>query len=501
MEALDPFYDPEEESKAIAQSARNSDMRKALRERASVSEQPSEGGSKEFIQLSAQSTDSFENGTGNPWMPPFGYPPYDNLFLRLHQELLDFTRWVSLSKQELKLRESFLHRLNGVCKELWPRCKVVPFGSYLTGLSLPSSDIDISVIHVPTEHDELGDVGCLRRLANRLLEEQQVSFVELRETAKIPILRIKDTEPPFCEIDINLNSDAPQATSKFVLRNAVDKYPQFRPLILFIKCFLLQRNLADTFTGGVGSYLLSCLVLGFLQQHAISFQTRGADLTSLGHLLFDFFSFYGKDFRFEREGLSVRRGGSRFPKSSRQFEMPSVAYTNRRSLPWNEALCVESPLEPELDIGNKVFQWKAIRSAFMQARQTIIGDVQNYNPANSKKSLIAPAFLDPNHEMFQNRAYIHSITSSPVCPLKSMSDLKFKPRSASIPPSPYSDDEIDLEGPHGSSKYRRHSDDPYRRVPREEERQGRHSFEQSKRIVFDSDSSGNGSRGHKRSRR
>jgi DNA polymerase sigma len=466
MESIDPFYNPEEEEQAKQQSARNAEMRRSLRARASKNEQVVlDSGSNEFIGVAEVSSKPDTGNKSVPWMPPFGYPPYDNLFLRLHQEVLDFTRWISLTPVEYKRRESFVHRLNGVCKSLWPRSRVVPFGSFFTGLSLPSSDVDVSVIHVPVEHDELAEIGCLRKLANRLLEEQQVSFVELRESAKIPILRIKDIEPPFCEIDISLNSEAPQATSKFIIRNAIEKYPQFRPLVLLIKCFLYQRNLADTFTGGVGSYLLSCLVLAFLQQHAVSNQPRTAELTSMGHLLFDFFSFYAREFRGDREGLSVRRGGSRF--------LPNAAF-NRRSLPTGDALCVESPLEPDLDIGNKVFQWRVVKSAFMQARQVLVDEIQTYDPMSGLKSLLAPNLIDSAHAMFERTVDADVI---PACPLSSRS-LTFRIRSDSLPPTPYSDDEIDIEA-EAVHKRRRHSANDVYRAPN--------------RIVFESEeSSGSG---------
>ena len=39
-------------------------------------------------------------------------------------------------------------RLRQVVQQLWPRAQVQAFGSYVTGLSLPSSDLDL-VIYLP----------------------------------------------------------------------------------------------------------------------------------------------------------------------------------------------------------------------------------------------------------------------------------------------------------------------------------------------------------------
>jgi DNA polymerase sigma len=477
MEKMDPFYTPEEEARALEQASANNRTRDLLRSRRSSESRPVDipiaKDSTDYIGVGGDSTVSNALAGASegkvPWMPRNGYPPYRNFYLRLHQEILDFVRWVSLTDAEQTTRQTFINRLNGVCRSLWSRSKVVPFGSFLTTLSLPSSDVDISVVNIPPERcddNATSEVVSLRKLANALLEQQQVSFVELRETAKIPILRVRDIHPPFCEFDISINTSAesPQATSRFVIDNGIEPYKGvFRPLVMILKCFLNQRNLADTFTGGVGSYLLSCLVLGFLQHHQISTSDRMRELTSLGHLLFDFFNFYSREFRVDREGLSVRRNGSKFLKSSRQFEQNRMG-VGKRVLSATDALCIESPLEPHLDIGNKVFQWKIVRSAFMQARQYLIDEIQNFDPEDSKKSILAPALVNPIHEMFIRFHEEDELIAPPSCPLSGAADLSFETRSPPAPPSPYSDEVHVLsedESDGRQMKYRR--EEPRRR--------------------------------------
>ena len=46
----------------------------------------------------------------------------------------------------------------------------------------------------------------------------------------------------------------------------MDAMPPLRPLVLVLKFFLAQRGLNETFTGGVGSYMLQLMVVSFLQQ-------------------------------------------------------------------------------------------------------------------------------------------------------------------------------------------------------------------------------------------
>lgn len=141
------------------------------------------------------------------------------------------------------------------------------------------------------------------------------------------------------------------------------------------------------------------------------------------------------------------------------------------------------PLEPHLDIGNKVFQWKVIRSAFMQARQVMVDDIQSFNEGQLTKSYIAPALINPLHPMFSRHQEDGEIPTQ-ACPLSVPgTELAFRDRSDSVPPSPYSDDPIDLEEEpeeeeeeENFSKKRRFSDEPPRNHHRHYHEDRRQSF-------------------------
>jgi len=86
-----------------------------------------------------------------------------------------------------------------------------------------------------------------------------------------------------------------------------------RPIIYVLKYFLRQRKLNESYTGGISSFLLFNLLLGYVQYLS---KEEGLDRkTNLGMILVGFLQFYGFDFNFEDVGISVRYGGYFFKKS------------------------------------------------------------------------------------------------------------------------------------------------------------------------------------------
>ena len=68
--------------------------------------------------------------------------------VRLHNEMLDFVEYISLTKAEIDCRQRCLSELHEVIKELWPDAAIHVYGSELIGFQTPSSDIDVAVLNV-----------------------------------------------------------------------------------------------------------------------------------------------------------------------------------------------------------------------------------------------------------------------------------------------------------------------------------------------------------------
>lgn len=57
---------------------------------------------------------------------------------RLQNEIKEFERYILPTPEEWAVREWLVNRVTDVVTSIWPSAKVRPFGSYCTGLSLPT---------------------------------------------------------------------------------------------------------------------------------------------------------------------------------------------------------------------------------------------------------------------------------------------------------------------------------------------------------------------------
>ena len=90
-------------------------------------------------------------------------------------------------------------------------------------------------------------------------------------------------------------------------------FPLLKQLVMLLKYILNHRGLNEVWTGGLGSYALTLLVVNFFQQHP----RESAKITgeNLGTLLLEFLELYGRNFNYEQNGIRVRDGGNFHSKS------------------------------------------------------------------------------------------------------------------------------------------------------------------------------------------
>ena len=125
------------------------------------------------------------------------------------------------------------------------------------------------------------------------------------EKAVVPIIKLIDSQT-MVHIDISFNTSNGQEAAVLV-KSYLGQFAHLKQLVMLLKYILNHRGLNEVWTGGLGSYALTLLVVNFLQQHPrLSTQNSGENL---GILLLEFFELYGRNFNYEQNGIRVRDGG------------------------------------------------------------------------------------------------------------------------------------------------------------------------------------------------
>lgn len=135
---------------------------------------------------------------GTPWR--MARPHYEPGIIGLHQEIEDFYNYMRPRPEEHCMRTDVVNRISRVVNEVWPQAKVDFFGSFRTGLYLPTSDIDMVVVgkweSIP-----------LFTLEKKLLESGYVdeTTIKVLDKASVPIIKLTDIRTQI-RVDISFNT-------------------------------------------------------------------------------------------------------------------------------------------------------------------------------------------------------------------------------------------------------------------------------------------------------
>lgn len=132
-----------------------------------------------------------------------------------------------------------------------------------------------------------------------------------------------------------------------------------------IKCMLKQRELSETYTGGIGSFLLFCMILAFLRE------CRKINKNyTLGEYILHFLAFYGVDNWTER-----------------RIFMRKAMIVQRQ--PDGNIFSLISPQDETHDIGNSAFKIKDVFAVFRN-RHRLLTNFNFKNGESIVKYLVNP---------------------------------------------------------------------------------------------------------------
>uniref|UniRef100_A0A8C5DHN5 Terminal nucleotidyltransferase 4B n=1 Tax=Gouania willdenowi TaxID=441366 RepID=A0A8C5DHN5_GOUWI len=332
--------------------------------------------------------------TGTPWKDR----NYSEGIVGLHEEINDFYKYISPRPEEEDMRLEVVDRIKGVIHDLWPSAEVQVFGSFSTGLYLPTSDIDLVVFG---KWETLPLWTLEEALRKRNIADE--NSIKVLDKATVPIIKLTDS---FTEVkvDISFNVQSGVQAARLI-KEFKEKYPVLPYLVLVLKQFLLQRDLNEVFTGGIGSYSLFLMAVSFLQLHYR--EDVCSPNINIGVLLIEFFELYGRHFNYLKTGIRIKDGGCYVAKDDVQKNMmdgyrPSMLY-------------IEDPLQPDNDVGRSSYGAMQVKQAFDYAYVVLshaVSPIAKYYPNNDTESILG-RIIRVTQEVDEYREWIRKNWESP----------------------------------------------------------------------------------------
>jgi DNA polymerase sigma len=273
---------------------------------------------------------------------------------RLDVWLRDLLRHLTPTIEERDARIHVLARVSAIARRC--RLEVGVYGSLKTGVVLPDSDLDICV--GKTLATKLEEPAIQRAPQPRRSGYSNPDFVsllkELRRSgrfdnvipiahARVPIIKLTDREFRI-DVDISFTVDG-LMTSQYLVEELNNRRLELaRPLIVLVKLMLRRWNLHEPKDGGLGSFVVSLMVLWYLTivdkgHWTLPPESRAAVVSmsnrpgSLARLLVGFLTYFGEQFPFKTTGIDLRQGAS--------FEKPNASELHfiNPTLPGHNVAC------------------------------------------------------------------------------------------------------------------------------------------------------------------
>ncbi|XP_068603324.1 terminal nucleotidyltransferase 4B [Brachionichthys hirsutus] len=341
------------------------------------------------------STTGYSAYAGTPWK----VRDYSDGIVGLHEEVSDFYEYISPRPEEEKMRLEVVGRIKEVIKDLWPSAEVQVFGSFSTGLYLPTSDIDLVVFG---KWDTLPLWTLEEALRKRCVADE--NSIKVLDKATVPIIKLTDSHTEV-KVDISFNMKSGIQAARLI-KEFKEKYPVLPYLVLVLKQFLLQRDLNEVFTGGIGSYSLFLMAVSFLQLHYRD--DVCSPNSNIGVLLIEFFELYGRNFNYLKTGIRIKDGGCYVAKDEVQKNLldgyrPSMLY-------------IEDPLQPDNDVGRSSYGAMQVKQAFDYAYVVLshaVSPIAKYYPSNETESILG-RIIRVTQEVDEYRKWIRKNWGSPT---------------------------------------------------------------------------------------
>lgn len=186
-------------------------------------------------------------------------------------------------------------------------------------------------------------------LYKSFMKDRDYCQIQMIKWAKVPLIKVVERST---QINFDISFNAFDGLKQIAAtQSSLEIYPEMKYLILVLKAVLKQRDLNEPINGGVGSFLLFCLVLTFVREIKKDFiaTDKREELKEmlLSEMLLKFFKFYAEDFDITKKCIVMTDGGKIINKETE-----------------DKFLTVISPHDPTRNVGKAAVRFNQVIDYF-----------------------------------------------------------------------------------------------------------------------------------------
>lgn len=329
--------------------------------------------------------------TGTPWFNQMA--PTLHLNTRLHNEILSFFHWVKPLQYEQIVRADLIERLQSAFQNRYYGVQLRPFGSFASGLYLPTADMDLVLLSsnfmrhgIKTFGERKGQIYAFSAYL-RNLDIAVPGSIETIAHARVPILKFVDKMTGL-RVDLSFDNDSGLVANN-TFQQWKSEYPAMPVIVSVIKQFLLLRGLNEVPCGGLGGFSITCLVTSLLQH-----LPHGGVSQNLGSVLMDFFEFYGQRFDYETVGIRMNPPGY-FNK--RVYKV----YRDNK----DARLSIEDPNNPDNDVSGGTREIALIFRSFRDAYRLLKDRIISMAMSGDHQTSILESIIAANYDEYAEQRW------------------------------------------------------------------------------------------------
>ncbi|CAG9320403.1 TRF4_3 [Blepharisma stoltei] len=223
--------------------------------------------------------------------------PKPEIISLLQEDICNFMQeWEAWQQKLEPIFNEICSKISILVEKTFQGARLEPYGSFVTKMHLPSSDIDMVITNVEGDKKEF-----LRLLEQVLQRQSYVKETVLISLAVVPIIKLKcELSGKTIQMDITVQDIKHTGIQCCSFVNRVQAvYGNIKPIFLILKQLFYLCGYKEPYNGGLSSYSLFLMVASYFQSQKEKWRKRNSNSSkNLGEIFYQILKYYSIDFQY-----------------------------------------------------------------------------------------------------------------------------------------------------------------------------------------------------------